>query len=126
MTSMKKVKDLKVGDKVFLYSSHLSPDAGFVIKSIKKQKTLAIVTIDWDALGKHKDIICYGHVSGELLVYNGAGFDSTIPLVCDYQRIIEKTKEYEREYGQKKIGRAVQELVSALKGYGNAGKLALF
>ena len=72
------MKDLKVGDKVYTYCAYLSPDEGFVVKSIKKQKTLAIVTIDWNVLGKHKDVICYGHVSGELLVYNGAATTSAL------------------------------------------------
>lgn len=114
---MKKVKDLKVGDKVYSYCGHLSPDAGFVIKSIKKQKTLAIVTIDYYVFDKHKDVICYGHVSGELLVYNGAGWDSNIPLVCDYKRIEEKTWHYKTIEGQREIGRAVENFVSALKKY---------
>lgn len=114
---MKKVKELKVGDKVYLYCGHLSPDAGFVVKSIKKQKTLAIVTIDWDVFDKHKDVICYGHVSGELLVYNGAGFDTNIPLVCDYKRIEEKTKDWDAEEGQREIGRVVKSLVAVLKRY---------
>ena len=114
---MKKVKDLKVGDKVYSYCAYLSPDAGFVVTSIKKQKTLAIVTIDWNVFGKHKDVICYGHVSGELLVYNGAGWDSNISLVCDFDRIIEKTKAWDEVGGQKEIGRAVIRLVSALKKY---------
>ena len=114
---MKKVKDLKVGDKVYLYCGHLSPDAGFVVKSIKKQKTLAIVTIDWVEFGKHKDVICYGHVSGELLVCNGARYEANIPLVCDYKRIEEKTKAWDAEEGQREIGRVVKCLVAVLKRY---------
>lgn len=114
---MKKVKDLKVGDKVYNYSACLSPDAGFVVKSIKKQKTLAIVTIDWNVFDNHKDVICYGHVSGELLVYNGAGFETNIPLVCDYKRIEEMTKSYYEGQGRREIGRIVESFVWALKKY---------
>lgn len=111
------MKDLKVGDKVYTYCAYLSPDEGFVVKSIKKQKTLAIVTIDWNVLGKHKDVICYGHVSGELLVYNGAGWNSNVPLVCDYKRIEEETERRAVWDEAKEIGRAVKSLVSVLKKY---------
>ena len=120
---MKKVKELKVGDRVWMYSAHMAYDSGFVIKSIKKEKTLAIVTIDWDVFGKHKDVICYGHVSGELLVYNGAGFDSNIPLVCDYKRITEKSEKSERDYKYIKVG---EWLTAIVRAFGGENKLKLF
>lgn len=109
----KRVKDLKVGDKVWLYQTYMSYEkSGFKVLSIKKQKTLAIVTIKWDVFGKERELVCYGHVSGELLAFNGNGYNDWrhVPLVCDYRRIKEKTEYFEWHDKERNIGRAVLEL----------------
>lgn len=116
---MKKVKELKVGDKVWYLAANMDPSSGYIVKSIKKQKTLAIVTIDYHLFGKHKDVICYGHVSGELLVFNGQGFERTTPLVCDYARVLELTDISERRQKLINRGTALNAIFREFKNFLN-------
>ena len=110
----KRVKDLKVGDRVWLYLPYISSECGYEVLSIKKQKTLAIVTIKWRLFGVERELVCYGHVSGELLTFNGGGFQYDVPLVCDFKRTKEKTEREECWKKECNIGRAVLQLKERL------------
>ena len=108
---MKKVKDLKVGDKVYPYLYYIRQDGGYVVTSIKKQKTLAIVTL---SCNEKREIICYGHVSGELLTHNGTSMISNVPFVCDYNRIMEKKLKESTDFDVKRLGYAVKSVLNAI------------
>lgn len=110
----KRVKDLKVGDKVWLYTPYASKEGGYEVLSIKKQKTLAIVTIKAKFFGDEREFVCYGHVSGELLTFNGANWQYDVPFICDYRRIKEERDRKELWEKERNIGVTVLKLKELL------------
>jgi hypothetical protein len=90
-------KELKVGDKVWVFSAYMSHDkSGYTVKSVKKNKTLVTVVAEACFLypkEKPYDITLYGHCNSKLLSsYDRKwGRDDDI-FVCDFDLIIKRTK----------------------------------
>ena len=91
-------KEIKKGDKIWVYAACLDRDAFYIVSSVKKEKTLVSVVVDVPAKYGYKEcqITMYGHASSSLL----SGFDrkfgnKEIGYTCDYSLIEDKTRRYE-------------------------------
>lgn len=115
---MKRNKEIKVGDKIWLYSACISRDSYYVVKSVKKNKTLVTVVVDVKGRAYHNDyeIIMYGHASSSLLSgYDRKFYNSELCYTCEYFLIEKETKRYERDQRFKNAGMALLNLVKYLK-----------
>ena len=111
-------KEIKVGDKVWAYAACIDEDAYYIVSSVKKDKTLVIVTVDVPAHFGYKDyqIIMYGHASSSLL----SGYDikfrnKDIDYTCDYSLVEKKTRIYEGERKYREAGYDFLRLVKYFK-----------
>ena len=111
-------KELKAGDKVWIYEAYMSrTESGYVVKSIKKSGTLVSIVVEAEGFdGKLREFKMYGHCNSRIL----SGFDRTwghdyTCYTCDYSLIIRKTQNAEREERVLDAGRALLNLVKFLK-----------
>ena len=110
-------KELKVGDKIWIYSAYMAISSGYIVKSVKKSKTLVTVTCEGDEYnGKQYDLIMYGHCNSRLL----SGYDrkygrDDITYTCDYSLILKKSAAFDCEQKQLNAGRALLEIVKYFK-----------
>lgn len=113
-------KELKVGDKVWINSAHMSySKSGYIVKSVKKSKTLVTVVVEGELLGcedKPYDFTMYGHCNSSIL----SGFDRKwgqdyTCYTCDYNIIERKTEQSEFDAKLKDAGRALLNVVRIFK-----------
>ena len=111
-------KEIKKGDKIWLYASCLSYDSYYVVSSVKKEKTLITVVVDVPAKYGYKDyqITMYGHASSSLL----SGYDikyrnKDIEYTCDYKLIEKKTEIYEQQSKYREAGYDFLRIVKYFK-----------
>ena len=96
---MKLNKEIKKGDKIWLYGACLSEREFFTVTKVRKVKTLVEVVVSASFFKKQTEIVMYGHCSSSLL----SGYDRRffnrpeIGYTCDYELIKEKTRKYERD-----------------------------
>lgn len=111
-------KEIKIGDKIWLYSACLDENSYYVVSSVKREKTLVTVVVDAKNVLYYKDyqITMYGHASSSLLSgFDGKFQNKDIDYTCDYSLIEEKTKSYNREQKYADAGRALLYLVKYFK-----------
>ena len=112
--TMKRVKDLKVGDNVYiLWEYGIMYEDWFTVEEIKKRGTLAIVKLSHE---KH-EAIAYGHVSSRYLSWfmkNGTWTD--YPLTTDREEVQQLYDRQERWNEARDIGSRVKGLFELLKG----------
>ena len=112
-------KELKVGDKVWINSAHMSySKSGYIVKSVKKSKTLVTVVVEgaFDREDKPYDFTMYGHCNSSIL----SGFDRKWGMdytcyTCDYNIIERKTEQSEFDAKLKDAGRALLNVVRIFK-----------
>lgn len=110
-------KELKVGSKIWLYATCLNEDSYYVVKSVKKDKTLVSVIAEAKYYNNELyEIKMYGHSSSSLL----SGFDRKyrnidLGYTCDYSLVQKKTRIYEGERKYSDAGRDFLRLVEYFK-----------
>ncbi len=109
-------KDLKVGDKIFIFYPFLKESECHTIKSVKKNKTLVEVVVTAYYGKREYELIMYGHCSSCML----SGYDRRIPYrggmyTCDYTKIEDETRIWERKEKLANAGRALLNIVEYFK-----------
>lgn len=107
-----KNKEIKKGDKIWLFSECLSYTSGFNVLRVSKKGTLVTVVVEAEYFNKKKEIILYGHASSSLLSGYDRRFGNTdIDYTCDYDLVRKKTAKYERDERFRNAGAALLNLV---------------
>ena len=109
-------KEIKVGDKIWLYSAYLIEDEYHTVLGVKKSKTLVAVVVSARYYDKEYEITMYGHASSSML----SGFDrkygnrDTV-YTCDYSQIERETKMQKSKEHIMNAGYALLHMVKFLK-----------
>ena len=113
-----KNKEIKKGDRILVCSQCVDKNSGYLVSSVKKEKTLVTVVVDVPKMYVYKpyQITMYGHVSSSML----SGFDvkfgnSNLVYTCDYSLIEIKTGCYETNKKLQNAGKALLNLVRCFK-----------
>ena len=114
---MKRVKDLKVGDHVYLSDRYgIEYERFFTVKEIKKRGTLA--TIKLSVLNGYDKIeaVAYGHVSSTTLSWfcRKSTFND-LPLTTNRESVEHMVKKNEWWDKELRVGKLVLELMDELK-----------
>lgn len=110
-------KELKVGDKVWIYAPHMAISSGYIVKSVKKSGTSVSIVVEVECFNNEfYEFKMYGHCNSSIL----SGFDrkwgdDDVCYTCDYSLIQKKTDKYESEQKQLNAGRALLEIVKYFK-----------
>lgn len=113
---MKKNKEIKKGDKIWLNFAYLRYDSFYVVLSVKKKGTLVDVVADAERYGKHYEIVMYGHASSSILSgYDRKYGNQDVCYTCDYSIIEKITKRWESSEKERDAGRALLNLVEYFK-----------
>lgn len=108
-----KNKELKKGDKIWLFTPCLSYTSGFKVLRVSKKGTLVTVVVEAEYYNMKKyEITLYGHASSSLLSGYDRKFGNTdIDYTCDYDLVRGKTERYERDKRFRDAGAALLKLV---------------
>lgn len=111
-------KEIKKGDKIWIYAASMDYKFFLTVKSVKKEKTLVSVVVETKNYftGRLYEIKMYGHASSSLL----SGFNSRIGgrdmcYTCDYSLIEEKTARYNIDEKYIKAGQALLKFAQFFK-----------
>lgn len=110
-------KELKVGSKIWLYSIGLDEDDCYIVKSVKKDKTLISVVVEAKYFNEEVyEMKMYGHASSSIL----SGFDrkfrySDLCYTCDYSLVEKKTRIHKGEMKYREAGYDFLRLVKYFK-----------
>lgn len=114
---MKQNKEIKKGDKIWLYSTFVDEDSFYTVISVKKVKTLVEVVVSatyYDE--KEYEILMYGHRSSSMLSgYDKRYYNPELEYTCDYDLIRQKKKRYNDDQHYKSAGIALLNLAKYLK-----------
>jgi len=114
---MKQNKEIKKGDKIWLYSTFLDEDSFYTVISVKKVRTLVeVVVSSINYEGKEYEILMYGHRSSSILSgYDKCYHNPELEYTCDYDLIRQKTKRYNDDQHYRSAGIALLNLAKYLK-----------
>ena len=113
---MKKNKEIKKGDKIWLSSPFLSYDSFHRVLSVKKKSTLVEVIVDVEYFDKYYEVTMYGHASSSILSgYDRKYGNQDVCYTCDYSIIEKITKRWESSEKERDAGRALLNLVKYFK-----------
>lgn len=111
-------KELKAGDKVWIYEAYMSrTESGYVVKSVKKSSTLVSIVVEDEGFdGKLREFKMYGHCNSSIL----SGFDRKwgvdyICYTCDYNLIERRTEQEDYDTKLKDAGRALLRITNFFK-----------
>ena len=111
-------KELKAGDKVWIYAPYMSySKSGYIVKSVKKSSTLVTVTCEAEYYdGKTYELTMYGHCNSRILSCfdRKYGVDN-ICYTCDYDLIERKTEQEDYDTKLKDAGRALLKITNFFK-----------
>ena len=112
-----KNKELKKGDRIWMFSPLIKFDTYYQVHSVKKNGTLVTVVVGakYPQLPE-REITLYGHASSSLL----SGFDrhwgyQDVCYTCDYELITKKYEEFIRHERFINAGVALLNLVKYFK-----------
>ena len=108
-----KNKEIKKGDKIWLFSEYISYTSGFNVLRVSKKGTLVTVVVEAEYFNKKKyEITLYGHASSSLLSGDDRRFgNADVDYTCDYDLVRKKTARYERDERFRDAGAALLNLV---------------
>ncbi len=111
-----KNKELKVGDKIWIYCACLAYDQFYTVKTVKKSGLLVAVTIESTLLDyKPFTVQLFGHASSSILSgYHRNYAQVDMCFTCDYELIRRKTRQFEEEEKVRSVGYAALRLKRAL------------
>lgn len=113
---MKKNKEIKKGDKIWLNSAYLSYASHHIVKSVKKKGTLVEVVVDAELYNKEYEVVMYGHASSSILSgYDRRFGNQDVCYTCDYSIIEKITKRWDSSEKERDAGRALLNLVKYFK-----------
>lgn len=113
---MKQNKEIKKGDKIWMYCSCLAEKEGFTVMKVKKVKTLVEVVIIEKYFDKEYEVTLYGHRSSSMLSgYNRYFGHVDFVYTCDYDLIRKKTEKYNEDRRCIEAGRALLNIARYLK-----------
>ena len=113
---MKKNKEIKKGDKIWLSSPFLAYDSFYRVLSVKKKSTLVEVIVDAEHFDKHYEITMYGHASSSILSgYDRKFGNMEVCYTCDYTIVEQQTIRYHNIEKERDAGRALLNLVKYFK-----------
>lgn len=112
-----KNKELKKGDRIWMFSALIKFDTYLQVHSVKKNGTLVTVVVGAE-YPQHPEyeITLYGHASSSLLSgYHRYWSYRDVCYTCDYELITEKYKEFIRQERFINAGVALLNLVKYFK-----------
>lgn len=114
---MKLNKEIKKGDKIWLYSACLGENEFFTVTKVRKVKTLVEVVVAVTLFHSQREIVMYGHCSSSMLSGYDRKFFSSQDTVytCDYEIVRKKTLEYENNKKFKEVGMALLKIAKFFK-----------
>ena len=106
---MKQNKEIKVGDKIWMYSECLDEREYHTVVSVRKVKTLVEVVVSAKFFDKEFEITMYGHRSSSLLSGYEKNYYNHLDMgyTCDYDLIRKKTDRYNRDQRYRDAGIAL-------------------
>ena len=113
---MKRVKDLKVGDHVYLYWNYgVDFEDWFTVAEIRKKGTLATIKLAIKEGDRIKEVIAYGHVSSAILSWYGREcYISEYPLTTDRESAQRLADAYNMWSEEREIGATAKKLLKQL------------
>ena len=117
MKEVKRNKDIKVGDKIWINAPSLAYDAYYTVKSVKKEKTCVTVVVKaLDFYNKEFEIVMYGHVSSCILSgFNRRYGEIDVTYTCEYDIIKKETERQNQNERYLSAGRALLQIAKFLK-----------
>lgn len=114
---MKQNKDIKKGDKIWMYCECLDEREFHTVISVRRVRTMVEVVVKAKFFDKELEITMYGHQSSSLLSgYEKYYYNHTdIGYTCDYELIRKKTERYNRDQRYKDAGIALLNVAKYLK-----------
>lgn len=112
----KRVKDLKVGDHVYLMWDYgLDFEDWFTVAEIKKKGTLATIKLAVREGNSIREVIAYGHVSSPILSWFSKGYSfHEYPLTADRESVQRLANAYNMYSEAREIGMTVKKLLKQL------------
>ena len=113
-------KEIKVGDKIWLYAPYMSRDkSGYTVKSVKKSKTLVTVVAEiehpWKK-GNRYEAVFYGHYNSRILSsYDKVWGRDEDCYTCDYNIIDKISIREDINIKLKQAGRTLLDFVDFIK-----------
>jgi len=109
-------KEIKKGDKIWLFCAYLDRNRYYVVKSVKKSGTLVSIVVEASLYDKIYEIKMYGHASSSLL----SGYDRKFGrqdtyYTCEYCLIEEEKRMYERDEKYRSAGIALLNIAKYFK-----------
>jgi len=113
---MKRVKDLKIGDHVYLLWNYgVDFEDWFTVAEIRKKGTLATIKLAIKEGDRIKEVIAYGHVSSAILSWYGKGcYMSEYPLTTDRESAQRLANDYNMWSEEREIGVTAKKLLKQL------------
>ena len=109
-------KEIKKGDKIWIFCAYLDRNSYYVVKSVKKSGTLVSIVVEASHYDKIYEIKMYGHASSSLL----SGYDRKFGrqdtyYTCEYSLIEDETKMRERDEKYRSAGIALLNIAKYFK-----------
>lgn len=110
-------KEIKVGDKIWPYWQFIREENGLSVVSVKKNKTLVTVEVEFSFFDKIKRMVLYGHASSSMLSgYERNAYRCNEVFTCDWEQVYRLKEKGERESNCKEAGRLLYMLKNFLNG----------
>lgn len=115
MKSIKKNKDIKVGDKLYSLNEYLHISDYYIVESVKKKGTLVTVTAAFEDHSGKGTFLLYGHASAATLSGYGRCYHNAFEFyTCDSVIVNAIKRKLESKEKRENVGYHVIELFKKL------------